>query len=74
MLFDSESLRPVIISMTLYIAIVSTIPRVIKKPVGVDLVDDLVMNIISQGDNVSSGAILVGIIVIATFYINEELA
>ena len=74
MLFDSESLRPVIISMTLYIAIVSAIPRVIKKPVGVDLVDDLVMNIISQGDNVSSGAILVGIIVIATFYINEELS
>ena len=74
MFLDAESLRPVIISMTLYIAIVSAIPRVIKKPVGVDLVDDLVMNIISQGDNVSSGAILVGIIVIATFYINEELA
>ena len=74
MFFDAESLRPVIISMTLYIAIVSAIPRVIKKPIGVDLVDDLVMNIISQGDNVSSGAILVGIIVIATFYINEELA
>ena len=74
MLLDTESLRPVIISMALYIAIVSAIPRVIKKPVGVDLVDDLVMNIISQGDNVSSGAILVGIIVIATFYINEELA
>ena len=74
MLLDSESLRPVIISMALYIAIVSAIPRVVKKPVGVDLVDDLVMNIISQGDNVSSGAILVGIIVIATFYINEEFA
>lgn len=74
MLLDTESLRPVIISMALYIAIVYAIPRVIKKPVGIDLVDDLVMNIISQGDNVSSGAILVGIIVIATFYINEELA
>ena len=74
MFLDSESLRPVIISMALYIAIVSAIPLVIKKPVGVDLVDDLVMNIISQGDNVSSGAILVGIIVIATFYINEEFA
>lgn len=74
MFLDAESLRPVIISMTLYIAVVSAIPRVIKKPIGVDLVDDLVMNIISQGDNVSSGAILVGIIVIATFYINEEFA
>lgn len=72
MFLDAESLRPVIISMALYIAIASAIPRVVKKPVGVDLVDDLVMNIISQGDNVSSGAILVGIIVIATFYINEE--
>ena len=74
MFLDAESLRPVIISMTLYIAVVSAIPRVIKKPIGVDLVDDLVMNIISQRDNVSSGAILVGIIVIATFYINEEFA
>jgi len=74
MFLDAESLRPVIISMALYTAVVSAIPRVIKKPIGVDLVDDLVMNIISQGDNVSSGAILVGIIVIATFYINEELA
>ncbi len=74
MFLDAESLRSVIISMAIYIAIVSAIPRVVKKPVGVDLVDDLVMNIISQGDNVSSGAILVGIIVIATFYINEEFA
>ena len=74
MFLAAESLRPVIISMAIYIAIVSAIPRVVKKPVGVDLVDDLVMNIISQGDNVSSGAILVGIIVIATFYINEEFA
>jgi len=74
MFLDAESLRPVIISMALYIAIASTIPRVAKKPTGVDLIDDLVMHVIAQGGSVSSGAILIGVIVAATFYINEELA
>ncbi len=74
MLFDAESLRPVIIAMSLYIAIMVIVPKIAKRPTGVELIDDLTMSIIAQKDAMASGAILVGIIVIATFYINEELS
>lgn len=74
MLFDTESLRPVIIAMSLYIAIMVIVPKIAKKPTGIELIDDLTMSIIAQKDAMASGAILVGIIVIATFYINEELS
>tara|TARA_B100000287_G_scaffold25233_1_gene24398 strand:- start:102 stop:326 length:225 start_codon:yes stop_codon:yes gene_type:complete len=74
MLFDAESLRPVIIAMSLYIAIMVIVPKIAKRPTGIELIDDLTMSIIAQKDAMASGAILVGIIVIATFYINEELS
>lgn len=74
MLLDTESLRPVIIAMSLYIAIMVIVPKIAKRPTGIELIDDLTMSIIAQKDDMASGAILVGIIVIATFYINEELS
>ena len=74
MLFDAESLRPVIIAMSLYIAIMVIVPKIATRPTGIELIDDLTMSIIAQKDAMASGAILVGIIVIATFYINEELS
>mgnify|MGYP001431899177 FL=1 len=74
MLFDAESLRPVIIAMSLYIAIMVIVPKIAKRPTGIELIDDLTMSIIAQKDAMASGAILIGIIVIATFYINEELS
>jgi len=74
MLFDAENLRPVIIAMSLYIAIMVIVPKIAKRPTGIELIDDLTMSIIAQKDAMASGAILVGIIVIATFYINEELS
>lgn len=74
MLFDAESLRPVIIAMSLYIAIMVIVPKIAKRPTGIELIDDLTMSVIAQKDAMASGAILVGIIVIATFYINEELS
>ena len=74
MLLDTESLRPVIIAMSLYIAIMVIVPKIAKRPTGIELIDDLTMSIIAQKDAMASGAILVGIIVIATFYINEELS
>ena len=74
MLLDTESLRPVIIAMSLYIAIMVIVPKIAKRPTGIELIDDLTMSVIAQKDAMASGAILVGIIVIATFYINEEFA
>ena len=72
-MLDQETLRPVIIAMALYIAISILIPRIIKKPTGIKALDDLVMTIISQQDSLMSGTILIGIIILGTNYIQEEL-
>jgi hypothetical protein len=73
MLLDQESLRPVIIAMTVYIAISIIIPRIVKKPTGIKAIDDLVMTIIAQKDSLMSGTILIGLVVLATNYIQDEL-
>ncbi|QIG59457.1 hypothetical protein [Dishui Lake phycodnavirus 2] len=73
MFLDQENLRPVIIAMALYIAIVSIIPRVVKKSTGIQAVDELLMYIISQKDTMMQGTLLIGLIVLATNYIGEEL-
>jgi hypothetical protein len=73
MMLDQESLRPVIIAMALYITISTLIPRIATKPTGIQVVDDLTMTIIAQRDSMMSGAILIGLIVLATNYIQDEL-
>lgn len=72
-MFDTDSLRPVIIAMTLYVLAAQFLPQLMKKPTGVKLVDDLNMLLISQKGMMASGALLVGIIVYATEYINTEM-
>ena len=72
-MFDSEKLRPVIVAMTLYIALVKGLPMLVKKPTGIKVVDDLNMLMISQQGFLMSGAILVGLVVYLTNYINAEL-
>ena len=73
MTLDQETLRPVIIAMALYIAISVLVPKIVKKPTGIQVVDDLVMTIMAQQGSLMSGTILIGIIVLATNYIQEEL-
>ena len=72
-MFDQESLRPVIIAMALYLTILTIVPRIAKKPTNISVIDDLVMTIISQKGSMMSGTILVGLIVLATNYIQDEL-
>ena len=70
-MLDQDSLRPVIIAMALYIAISIIIPRVVKKPTGIQPIDDLVMTIIAQKDSLMSGTILIGLIILGTNYIED---
>jgi hypothetical protein len=72
MKLDQESLRPVIIAMSIYLTISTLVPKIAKKSTGIDFIDDIVMMIISQRDVMMSGTILIGLIVFATNYINEE--
>ena len=73
MMFDQETLRPVIIAMALYITLATLVPQIIKKPTGIQVIDDLVMTLIAQKSSMMSGTILVGLIVLATNYIQEKL-
>jgi hypothetical protein len=73
MFLDQESLRPVIIAMAIYLTISTLIPKIAKKPTGIKVVDDLVMMIIAQQESIMSGTILIGLIILATNYINDEL-
>lgn len=72
-MFDQESLRPVIIAMALYITLATLVPQIIKKPTGIQVVDDLVMTLIAQKSSMMSGTILIGLVVLATNYIQEKL-
>lgn len=72
MKLDQENLRPVIIAMTMYLVLVTMIPKLVKKPTGVKFVDDLVMLIITQQDAMMSGIILTGLLVLGSNYINDE--
>ena len=72
-MFDTETLRPVIIAMTLYVVANHFIPQLIKKPTGIKLIDDMNILMISQKGMLASGATLIGIIVYFTNYLNLEM-
>ena len=72
-MFDQESLQPVIKALALYSAKASLLAQCVKKPTGVQVVDDLVMTIIAQKGSLMSGTVLIGLIVLATNYIQDKL-
>ena len=72
-MFDTDTLRPVIIAMTIYIIMAQFLPQVMKKPTGVKLIDDSVMLIVSQKGFMASGAVLIGLIVFLANYANNEM-
>ena len=71
-MLDEQTLQPVIIAMALYIATVVILPKIIKKPTGIGFVDEIVMHVVAQQGAITPGAILIGLIVLATNYIKDE--
>ena len=71
-MLDQETLRPVIIAMALYLAISQIVTEILKKPTNIKLIDDIVAMLIAQRGSLTSGAILTGLIVFITNYINDE--
>jgi len=72
-MLDTETLRPVIIAMAMYIVISKVLPQLLKKPSGIKPLDEMNMMVISQQGFLMSGALLVGLIVYLTNYVNAEL-
>ena len=57
-MLDQDTLKPVIISMIVYMIVAKMIPEFIKKPTGVAFIDDINMMLIAQKGSLTSGAIL----------------
>jgi len=71
-MLDQETLRPVILAMTFYIAVSVLIPKLVKKPSGIKFIDDIVAFLIAQEGNVMSGTILIGLGVFFANYVDQE--
>ena len=69
---DQDTLKPVLISMIVYLVIAKMISDIIKKPTGISFIDDINMLLIAQKGSLTAGAILTGIIVFVTGYIESE--
>jgi hypothetical protein len=46
-MFDQDSLKPVILSMVIYLIIAKFLPEILKKPTGITIIDDLTMMLIA---------------------------
>ena len=72
-MLDSETLRPVIIGMALFIILVHLLPKIVKEPTNVKFVDDVVMLSVTLNSFIMPGTILTGLIVFLTNYINAKV-
>lgn len=71
-MFDQEMLKPVIVSMVVYLVIAKFLPEIIKTPTGIGIIDDLNMMLIAQKGSLAPGAVLTGIITLLSQYIIDQ--
>jgi hypothetical protein len=71
---DQDDLKPVFISMIVYLVIAKMLPEFIKKPTGVSFIDDINMLLIAQKGSLTTGAILTGVVVLITGYVEREFS
>jgi hypothetical protein len=68
-----QNFRPVFVGMALFVLIVNLIPKIITKPTGIKIVDDLVMYLLSIKDSLVPGAIVAGLVVFGSNYIDSQV-
>jgi len=73
-MLDSETLRPVIIASALYLVFSVMVPRLVKKPTGIKLIDELIMYLVAQKGFLMSGTILISVSTYLANYINLRLS
>lgn len=71
-MLDQDTLRPVIIAMSLYLITSVVVPRFATTPTNIEAIDDIVAFLVAQRGSVMSGTILMGLLVLATNYIDTE--
>jgi hypothetical protein len=69
---DQDTLKPVLISMIVYLVVAKMLPETVKKPTGISFIDDINMLLIAQKGSLTTGAILTGIVVLIAGYVERE--
>ena len=72
-MLDSESLKPVILTILLYLIIVKFLPQLMKNKTNIKQFDDFVLYLESQKGNMMNGAVLVGVIAYAVNAIDLDM-
>lgn len=67
-MYDSESLRPVIIAVVVYNVLIWALPQAFKQPVGIKALDDMMMLVVSQKGMNVPGSLFVALIFLITNY------
>ena len=70
-MLDQDTLRPVIIAMSLYIIVSVLIPRY-AKPTNIEAIYDIVAFLVAQRGSIMSGTILMGLLVFSANYLDTE--
>lgn len=65
-------LKPVALSMFIYLALAVGLPELFKSPTGLAIIDDINMLLIAQKGSLMSGALLVGLVSFLSAYAVEQ--
>jgi hypothetical protein len=67
-MYDSETLRPVMIAVVVYNVLIWALPQAFKQPTGVKVFDDMMMLVVSQKGMNVPGSLFVALILLITGY------
>jgi uncharacterized membrane protein len=71
---DTElNFRPALVGAALFVLIVNLIPKIITKPTGIKIIDDLVMYLLSIKDSLLPGSIVAALVVFGANYIDTQV-
>jgi hypothetical protein len=65
--------RPALVGAAVFVLIVNLIPKIITKPTGIKIVDDLVMYLLSIKDSLLPGSIVAALVVFGANYIDTQV-
>lgn len=73
-MLDSAEAKPIFTLMIVYLLLSVMIPKMIQKPTGIQIIDNLVMDLNVQKGAYTSNLLMIGISMLITNYLLEESA
>ena len=70
-MYDSETLRPLLVSVIVYNVLLRALPYMFKEPIGIKVIDDMMMLVVSQKGLEVPGSLFIALIVLITGYFSQ---